>query len=127
MGKRQGPKKAFKAYPQSPDIPEKVLPPPPQRPPLPDFPLFCEPGPVRAMMGVPHKIVGRDAFGDTCMVADIRGWGYLTGKGLALALDGDTAADAQDKTAAFIIEAVNEKLVRDGHIPTPKEQAHNEQ
>lgn len=120
MGKRRGPKKAFKPYPPTPDLPEKVVEQPKfERPSLPDFPLFCQPGPVRSMSGIPHKIVGADAFGDTCMVADMRGWGYLTGRGRALALSERDAMAAQDKAAAFVIDAINEKLVRDGHIQQP--------
>ncbi|ABF63510.1 hypothetical protein TM1040_0777 [Ruegeria sp. TM1040] len=47
------------------------------------------------------------------MVADIRGWGYLTGKGQALALTEREAEQAQKKTAQFIADAMNEKFERD--------------
>jgi hypothetical protein len=41
-------------------------------------------------------------------VADMRGWGYLTGKGHgALALPEDEAIDIQRANAAFIVKAVN--------------------
>ena len=41
-------------------------------------------------------------------VADMRGWGYLTGKGQgALALSQDEAIDIQRANAAFIVKAVN--------------------
>jgi hypothetical protein len=41
-------------------------------------------------------------------VADIRGWGYLTGKGDgALGLDYDAAFEIQKANAAFIVKSVN--------------------
>jgi hypothetical protein len=41
-------------------------------------------------------------------VADIRGWGYLTGKGHgALGLSDEVALATQKANAAFIVEAVN--------------------
>lgn len=41
-------------------------------------------------------------------VADMRGWGYLTGKGHgALALSQDEAIDIQRANAAFLVKAVN--------------------
>ena len=86
------------------------------RPKLPDFPLFSQPGLVRAFCTDPSMICGPDAFGAAVKIADVRGWGYLTGQGRALALDHDTAYEAQKRTGQFIIDAINEKLVRDGHI-----------
>jgi hypothetical protein len=58
-------------------------------------------------------IVGRDAFGGPCHIADIRGWGYLTGQGQALALPPSEAINAQKKAAQFIVDAMNEKMARD--------------
>jgi|GEM_PF-4594183 len=80
------------------------------RPPLPDLPVFCT-GPFSATRF--GWIVGRDAFGGPCHVADIRGWGYLTGQGQALALDSSSAIKAQKKAAQFIVDAMNEKMARD--------------
>ena len=81
-----------------------------KRPPLPNLPTFCAgPFSVNAAMW----IVGVDAFGGSCHVADIRGWGYLTGHGEALALDSNVAFKAQMKTAQFIADAMNEKLARE--------------
>lgn len=45
-----------------------------------------------------------DAKGE--MVADVRGWGYLTGKG-ALGLSDERAEDIQDQLGGFIAEAMN--------------------
>ena len=81
------------------------------RPKLPDTPVFCA-GPFSLWEGS-GWIVGTDAFGDMCHVADIRGWGYLTGRGRALALDDDTAFEAQKLAAQFIVDAMNEKMARD--------------
>lgn len=75
------------------------------RPTLPDLPTFARP-PFRACE-LTGKIWGIDEFGGDCMVADIRGWGYLTGRGTALALDSDTAIAAQGKTARFVADAMN--------------------
>ena len=47
MAKRSGPKKAFKAYPQTPDLPPVAQPKAPERPAPPDYPMFGI-GPVRA-------------------------------------------------------------------------------
>jgi len=80
------------------------------RPPLPDLPVFCT-GPFRATRF--GWIVGVDAFGGPCHIADIRGWGYLTGNGQALALDSNIAIKAQTKAAQFIVDAMNEKMARD--------------
>ncbi len=76
-----------------------------ERPKLPDIPTFARP-PFRAC-GLTGKIFGRDEFGGSCMVADIRGWGYLTGRGKALALSNKEAIEAQGKTAQFIADALN--------------------
>ena len=80
------------------------------RPKLPDLPVFCA-GPFR--VNFCGWIVGMDAFGGPCHVADIRGWGYLTGHGEALALDSNSAIKAQTKAAQFIVDAMNEKMARD--------------
>ena len=50
------------------------------------------------------------------MLVQTRGWGYLTGKGQALDLSKNDAVAAQIKTAQFIADAINEKLIRDGHV-----------
>ncbi len=81
-----------------------------ERPKLPDLPTFARP-PFRACERT-GKIWGIDEFGGPCMVADIRGWGYLTGLGQALGLDQKTAFDAQIKTAQFIADAMNEAYAR---------------
>lgn len=78
------------------------------RPSLPDFPLFCK-GPYRAC-DITGKIWGVDEFGGSCMLMDVRGWGYLTGHGIALGLSGDEAIEAQKKTARFVVDMLNEKL-----------------
>jgi hypothetical protein len=49
----------------------------------------------------------------------MRGWGYLTGRGQALALDTDTAIKAQEQAAKFIVDAMNEKMARDAAPPPP--------
>lgn len=79
-----------------------------ERPKLPDLPAFAR-GPFYVN---PHTlwICGTDEFGGMCHVADIRGWGYLTGKGQALALSSDEAFEAQKKTADFIVAAMNAAL-----------------
>ena len=82
-----------------------------KRPTLPNLPTFCA-GPFSA--NIAGQIVGVDAFGEPCHVADIRGWGYLTGRGgLALGLDHDAAVQAQMQTVQFILDAMNEKMARD--------------
>lgn len=75
------------------------------RPSLPDLPTFCR-GPFYLSL---HKrwICGTDEFGDLCHIADIRGWGYLTGQGEALALSERDAIAAQEKTAQWIVDAMN--------------------
>ena len=78
---------------------------------LPDLPTFCA-GPFEAMKGTTW-IVGKDPSGDLCHIADIRGWGYLTGGGHALALSSEEAIAAQMKTRQFIVDAMNEKMLRD--------------
>jgi hypothetical protein len=121
MAKRQAPKSAFRSRPKAdaqdvqpaPCKPKNVT-----RPSLPDFPLFCQPGRVSHAYG---RIIGPDAFGGGCIVADIRGWGYLTGHGMALALSNDDAARAQMRAGDFIAAAINEKLERDGHIPAAED------
>ena len=74
------------------------------RPKLPDLPTFAR-GPF--YLNGAMWICGTDEFGGLCHVADIRGWGYLTGHGQALALDGNTAFAAQKKTAEWIVAAMN--------------------
>lgn len=59
--------------------------------------MFCA-GPFFLMEGS-GWICGTDAFGGLCHVADIRGWGYLTGRGQALALHPDDAIEAQQRAA----------------------------
>lgn len=90
------------------------------RPKLPEGPMFCA-GPFFLMEGS-GWICGTDAFGGLCHVADIRGWGYLTGRGQALALHPDDAIEAQQRAAKFIVDAMNEKMIRDAAMqaqPTP--------
>ena len=41
----------------------------------------------------------------------IRGWGYLTGKGGGLGLDGDTAVEIQKLLANYIIERLNQAVL----------------
>ncbi len=81
------------------------------RPTLPDLPTFCQ-GPFRADP-VTAKIWGVDEYGGDCMVADIRGWGYLTGQGRALALTADEAIEAQRRTAEFIAKAMNAAMLEE--------------
>jgi hypothetical protein len=73
--------------------------------------MFCD-GPFRVMEDT-LWIVGTDAYGGMCHVADIRGWGYLTGGGQALDLHHDVAFAAQERAAHFIVDAMNEKLARE--------------
>lgn len=76
------------------------------RPTLPDLPTFAR-GPFWLMKNT-HWICGRDEWGEMCHVADMRGWGYLTGQGRALALSSDDAIEAQRKTAEWIVAAMND-------------------
>ena len=92
------------------------------RPKLPDGPMFCN-GPFRVWEGSTW-IVGVDAWGGMCHVADIRGWGYLTGGGRALNLHPDVAFAAQQRAMQFIVDAMNEKLARDA--ARPSEASHDE-
>ncbi len=85
------------------------------RPKLPEGPMFCS-GPFSVMENSTW-IIGVDAFGGMCHVADIRGWGYLTGRGMALALTADEAIDAQQRAMRFIVDAMNEKLAREAARP----------
>lgn len=80
---------------------------------LPSLPTFARPPFKTDAFGL--KIWGVDEFGGPCMVADIRGWGYLTGKGQALGLSSGEAVEAQKRTAQFIADAMNEKCERDGN------------
>lgn len=57
----------------------------------------------------------RDSRGQK--IVDIRGWGYLTGKGEALGLSEDEAAQLQDKVGAYICKLMNtEARVREAHL-----------
>lgn len=80
------------------------------RPKLPEKPPFCA-GPFEVCKITGH-IYGVSAFGGQAKVADMRGWGYLTGQGQALALSYDEAYAAQIATAEWIVDAMNEKLAR---------------
>ena len=84
------------------------------RPKLSDYPMFAK-GPVRAD-DYGSYIWAVSEIGSDAMLVQCRGWGYLTGKGAALALDADTAAEAQSRTLKFIAAAINEKLEREGHL-----------
>lgn len=54
-------------------------------------------------------IYAQDVPKGPARVADMRGWGYLTGKGHgALALSDNEAIAIQQANAAFIVKAVNE-------------------
>lgn len=64
------------------------------------------------------SIMAPSAKGGFRTVLDLRGWGYLTGKGHgALSLPAETAAAEQDALARFIIEACREKAERDTAKP----------
>lgn len=90
-------------------------------PKLPDLPTFARP-PFRADP-ITAKIWGVDEFGSSCMVADIRGWGYLTGRGSALALSDNEAIAAQRKTAEFIAKLLNEAH---NALAAPPQETNNE-
>ena len=75
-----------------------------ERPKLPESPPFAK-GPY--FVNGAMWICGVDAYGGSCHVADIRGWGYLTGHGMALALPSDDAFQAQKDTAEWIVAAMN--------------------
>ena len=79
-----------------------------KRPTLPELPTFARP-PFRVCKHT-AKIYGVDEFGGSCMVADMRGWGYLTGHGNALALSSKEAFEAQIRTAEFMVEAMNKAI-----------------
>ena len=82
-----------------------------ERPKLPPLPPFCSaPFTVGEATG---WIMGIDVFGGPCHVLDVRGWGYLTGRGTALALDGIVAIQAQAETAQWVVDAMNEKWAKD--------------
>ena len=74
------------------------------RPKLPENPPFAK-GPY--WVNEAMWICGVDAYGGTCHIADMRGWGYLTGHGMALALSNDDAFNAQKDTANWIVAAMN--------------------
>lgn len=90
-----------------------------KRPGLPDLPTFAR-GPFYVQDDT-LWICGTDEFGDMCHVADVRGWGYLTGRGQALALPAAEAFAAQQKTAEWIVAAMNEKMIRDDAEQRAKE------
>lgn len=86
------------------------------RPQLPPGHVFAE-GPFRVCR-LTYSIWGRDAFGDSCRIVDIRGWGYLTGQGhRALALPPEEALAAQLETLQFIAKAMNEAA---GYVVRPE-------
>lgn len=54
------------------------------------------------------KIYGMSDKGGNMTVLDIRGWGYLTGRGSgALGLDKAEAIDEQKRFAEFVVNALN--------------------
>ncbi|MCX5516179.1 hypothetical protein C3941_19505 [Kaistia algarum] len=64
------------------------------------------------------QIVGASAKGGDTLVIDIRGWGYLTGKGHgALGLSFEPARAAQDALAEFIIAACRAAASKEGQKP----------
>jgi hypothetical protein len=55
-----------------------------------------------------NKIYGTSDKGGDCTVLDIRGWGYLTGRGHgALGMDDRPALTEQQKFAEFVVNALN--------------------
>lgn len=87
------------------------------RPKLPANPPFCA-GPFSRFKDS-RWINGVDAFGGACHMLDMRGWGYLTGQGQALALPADEAIDAQNATAQWVVDALNAAWERDQGLITP--------
>lgn len=84
------------------------------RPKLPAQPPFVS-GPFRAMGTMSSMIVGQSPFGGTEHIADMRGWGFLTGRGQALALPEGEAVKVLIETRDWIIAAMNEKWERERH------------
>lgn len=64
--------------------------------------------------------------GGTAHVGDIRGWGYLTGRGLALRLDEDEAWETQKTWGKYLITCANLAPLLANMI-TPDMQAHNDE
>lgn len=88
----------------------------PERPKLPPLAPFCA-GPFSHMKGS-SWVCGVDAFGGQCHLLDVRGWGYLTGRGTALALPDDVAMRAQKETAEWVVEALNAAWNRRADLST---------
>jgi hypothetical protein len=76
------------------------------RPKLPPKPPFCS-GPFRALHEESSWIIGESPFGGGEHMLDIRGWGFLTGRGQGLALSDNEAAKAQRETMQWVIDAMN--------------------
>lgn len=72
---------------------------------LPPLPPFCS-GPFTVNRAT-NWIEGVDAFGGPCHMLDVRGWGYLTGRGTALRLPDEVAIKAQRETAQWVVDAMN--------------------
>lgn len=84
------------------------------RPKLPDGPMFCS-GPYHYDRHT-AKVFGVGAWGGPCQVLDMRGWGYLTGHGQALALDAAKARAATDLAGEWIAAAMNAKAALAGDM-----------
>lgn len=56
-----------------------------------------------------NKVWGRDHHGSETPVCDIRGWGYLTGRGGGLALDSAVAIEVQKRTGEAIAAGLNRR------------------
>lgn len=85
------------------------------RPKLPLMPPFCA-GPFVRHHPMSSWIMGQSPFGGLEHMADIRGWGFLTGRGQALALTEIEAVKAQSETLDWIVEAMNEKWEREAKL-----------
>jgi hypothetical protein len=62
-----------------------------------------------------NKVFGRDHHGGETPVCDVRGWGYLTGKGGGLGLDDLAAIEVQKRTGETIAFALNSRA----DLPAP--------
>jgi hypothetical protein len=62
-----------------------------------------------------NKVFGRDHHGGETPVCDVRGWGYLTGKGGGLGLDDLAAIEVQKRTGEAIATALNTRA----DLPAP--------
>jgi len=82
------------------------------RPKLPPKPPFIS-GPFRALSSSSSWVVGHSPFGDTEHFLDLRGWGFLTGKGQGLALSEGEASRSHIATRQWVIDALNEKWERE--------------